>query len=255
MSDQISAAVAHARLGEHRATHLPREHSSGWVGLSVMAVLFGVFGFGSLLADGPVFLSATCTPAAIATGWWAVRAARKAATKGRVRLDLFEHGMTYIDHRGQLSAFRWDSMQVKQSILKQTADFGTVSQTSFSYRVVGDDGAAATIEGSHEGNTAVDAWGPAIQEAVTIAQLPAAVVRFRQGDTLRFGNLIISWDQVAAKGKATPWTQIETAYVANGQLYLREKGARRGKVFSQINQIPNYYVFYALLELRLSSRT
>ncbi|GAA3591261.1 DUF6585 family protein [Kribbella ginsengisoli] len=254
MSDRISAAVAHARLGEHRATHLPREHSSGWVILSVTAVLCGVFGFGSLLADGPAFLSVVFTPLAIGAGWWAVRAAYKAAHKGRVRLDLFEHGMTFVDHRGQVSAFRWDSMQVRQSILKQTADFGAVSQTSFSYRVVGPDGAAATIEGSHEGNTAVDAWGPAIQEAVTVAQLPGAVVRFRQGDTLVFGDLTISWDLVGAKGKLTPWAQVETAYVANGQLYLRTKGSKRGKVLSQISQIPNYYVFYSLLELRLSSR-
>jgi hypothetical protein len=146
-------------------------------------------------------------------------------------------------------------MQVKQNILKQKADFGTVSQTSFSYRVVGDDGASATIEGSHDGNTAVDAWGPAIQEAVTNAQLPDTVARFRQGETVRFGKLAISWDSLTAKDKVLPWTQIETAYVANGQLFVREKGRRRGKLLAQISHIPNYYLFHTLLNLRLASDT
>jgi hypothetical protein len=255
LSDQISAAVAHARLGEHKATHQPREHSSGVVILSVVTVLCGALGFGSLVAGGPLYLSIIFTPLAIGAGWWAVHAGYKAANKGRVRLDLFEHGMTFIDHRGKLSAFRWDSMQVKQSILKQKADFGIVSQTSFSYRLAGDDGASATVEGSHDGNANVDAWGPAIQEAVTNAQLPDALARFQQGQTLRFGALSISWNSLAAKDKMTPWTQIETAYMANGQLYIREMASRRGKLLAQINQVPNYYVFYALLELRLSSGT
>ena len=254
MSDQISAAVAGARLGEHKATHQPREHSTGWVFLSVFTLLFGVFALGPLLG-GPFYLSIIFTPLAIGTAWWAVRAAYKAANQGRVRLDLFEHGMTFVDHRGNLSAFRWDSMQVKQTILKQKADFGTVSQTSFSYRVAGDDGASATIEGSHDGNAAVDAWGPAIQEAVTNAQLPDAVARFRQGETVRFGKFAISWDSLAAKDKVLSWGQIETAYVANGELYVREKGRRRGKALARISQIPNYYVFYTLLELRLGTET
>lgn len=255
MSDQISTAVAAARLGEHKATHQPREHSTGWLPFSAVAVLFGVFGIGPILAGGPLYLSIIFTPLAVGAGWWAVRAAHKAANKGRVRLDLFEHGMTFVDHRGKLSAFRWDSMQVKQRILKQKADFGIVSETSFSYRVVGDDGVSAAIEGSHDGNTAVDAWGPAIQEAVTKAQLPDAVARFRQGETLRFDQLAISWDSLTAKDKAMPWSQIENVYVANGELYVLAKGRRRGKGLARISQIPNYYVFSTLLDLRLSSET
>ncbi|QWF84133.1 DUF6585 family protein [Amycolatopsis sp. CA-230715] len=253
MSRQISAADEQAQLGEHSATHQPREHSSGVVILSFVTVLCGLFGFGSLVAGGPVFLSIVFIPLAIGAGWWAVEAGRKAANKDRVRLDLYEHGMTFIDHRGKLSVFRWDSMEVKQSILKQKADFGIVSETSFSYRIMGDDGTSATVSGSHDGDTDVDSWGSAIQHAVTNAQLPGALARFRRGETLRFGALSISWDSLAVKDKVTPCAHIETAYMANGNLHIRERGSRRGKLLTQINQVPNFYVFYALLELRLRS--
>ncbi|MFF1817779.1 DUF6585 family protein [Kribbella sp. NPDC058245] len=253
MSDQISAAVAQARLGEHQATHQPREHTSGFVVSSLMAVLFGVFGFGSLFAGGPAYLSIIFTPVSIAAAWWAVKMGRKAANKGKVQLDLFEHGMTFIDHRGKLSAFRWDSMQVKQTILKQKADFGMVSSTSFSYKVYGDDGAEAMIEGSHEGNAAVDAWGPAIQQAVTKAQLPRLLALFRQGETLRFGTLTLRWDSLAAKDKVWAWDQLEGAWAANGSIYLREHGARRNHMLSEISRIPNFYIFSTLLDLRLDA--
>ncbi|MFI5728773.1 DUF6585 family protein [Kribbella sp. NPDC051587] len=253
MSDQISAAVAQARLGEYQATHHPREHSSGFVILTVMAVLCGVFGFGSLFAGGPPFLAIVCTPMSIAAAWWAVKMGRKAANKDKVRLDLFEHGMTFVDYRGKLSAFRWDSMQVKQTIVKQKADFGTVSSTSFSYHVYGDDGTEARIEGSHEGNTAVDAWGPAIQQAVTKAQLPRLLELFRQGETLRFGPITMQWDSLAAKDKVWAWDQLEGAWATNGSIYVRERGARRNTMLSEISRIPNFYVFSTLLDLRLDA--
>lgn len=99
----------------------------------------------------------------------------------------------------------------------------------------------------------MDAWGPAIQEAVTKTQLPDSLARFREGETLRFGDLAISWDCLAAKNKVLRWQQIKAAYVGNGQLYVREHGRRSSKVLAQINQIPNYYVFSTLPELRLNS--
>jgi hypothetical protein len=253
LSDQISAASAQARLGEHQATHHPREHSSGFLGLSFLAVVFGFLGFVSLFAHGSAVLTILCVPAAIATAYGAVQMGRKAANKGKVRLDLFEHGMTFVDHRGKLSAFRWDSMQVKQTIVKQKADFGTISSTSFSYHVYGDDGTEARIEGSHEGNAAVDAWGPAIQQAVTKAQLPRLLELFRQGETLRFGQITLQWDSLAAKDKVWAWNQLEGAWAANGSIYVRERGARRNQMLSEISRIPNFYVFSTLLDLRLDA--
>jgi hypothetical protein len=52
------------------------------------------------------------------------------------------------------------------------------------------------------------------------------------------------------KGKAWSWNRIDDVRVVNGRVLIREQGVKRSKPFACVVQIPNYYVFDALVQAR-----
>lgn len=126
---------------------------------------------------------------------------------GGLRLDLFEHGLTTVV-QGSVRTVRYESTAVLQHVVRHT---GAAGHTAYEYTLTDTEGAKLVLRGRVDtfGQVAqkgrIDSpqeWGPAIQQAVTRAQLPGAAATMASGGRLDFGPLWMTRDEVgSARGR------------------------------------------------------
>jgi hypothetical protein len=251
-SPEVGRAAGAQRLGTHRAAYIPEPVASAprlplLVGVTVVSVVVLLIG----LATGTVAMLVIGLPATLVFGLRCIRELyvdQRNKSVGRRRasseLHLYDQGLVVVLNGDLVRAFRWDTVTVFQEIVRHHRN-GVHIYTTYAYTLSDGNGPDMILKG---GFPRPDEWGPAIQEAVTRAQLPGAITALREGRTLTFGDIQIARDAVTAKGKSVPWSQIDEIRVKDGHVSLKVAGKWRSLTTTPVSRIPNFLVFYAVAE-------
>ncbi|MFD9354057.1 DUF6585 family protein [Streptomyces sp. NPDC060031] len=170
--------------------------------------------------------------------------AARISGRGRTRLHFFEHGLVVAGPDGEAEACRWDALSVCQNVVRHFYN-GAHTHTTHAYRLTRPDGSVLL-----PGRITPDAhrWGPAVQEAVTAARLPAALAAVHEGRAVAFGAFSLSREAVTARERPAAWDRVEAVHVAGGWVRITLKGRRRAMARAKVSDIPNFFVFQALAE-------
>ncbi|MEV6953385.1 DUF6585 family protein [Streptomyces sp. NPDC051183] len=170
--------------------------------------------------------------------------AARAAGRGRTQLHFFEHGLVVAEADGATAACRWDALSVCQNVVRHFYN-GAHTHTTHAYRLARPDGSVLLPGRVAPG---ADRWGPALQEAVTAAQLPRALAEVREGRAVAFGAFSLSREAMSARERSASWDRVEEVSVAGGRVRVQLKGQRRAMARARVSEIPNFFVFQTLAE-------
>ncbi|MBT2528668.1 Hsp70 family protein [Streptomyces sp. ISL-99] len=238
-SEKVSAAVERERLGGHQTTYHAKPR-----GLMVPAVLAAAFlvltGIGITIPN--MYQVAVCGLLTAVFG--ALLLGARYANRRYAQLQIFEQGLVVVDADGRPAACRWDALSVRQKVVDHY-HYGVPQGRSHAYTLKGPDGETLL----HPGVIPYpEHWGPAIQDAVTEAQLPIALAAVRRGETVSFGDISVNRDAVTAYGRSVTWDQIRQISVEAGTVSLNVAGKWLPLTSRKVSQIPNFFVFHALAE-------
>ncbi|MFC5187179.1 DUF6585 family protein [Actinomadura harenae] len=241
---QIGEHAAHADLGAHRAAYPSiagaQSRHANRVGIAALVMLALCV---LCLATGyPALMFVLAVPFLI----FAYAYFRYSTMAGRnegARLDLFERGLTSA-FGGGVRAVRYDNTNVLQNIVRYTR-YGQTTRITYAYTLTDTAGRQVTLSG---GFAHPEQWGPAIQQAVTDAQLPMAVTRLRAGERLDFGPLWLTPTAVGSGTKSVSWTEVDDVKVNSGVVSLRVTGKWLSLSTTSVSRIPNFFVFLALAD-------
>ncbi|WP_432981260.1 DUF6585 family protein [Dactylosporangium sp. CA-233914] len=200
--------------------------------------------------------------AGLAVTWTVVTASKvRAARRGKgARLDLHEHGLAFTATDGRRFVYRWDSLRMLRRVVESRKN-GTV-RTWHAYTLAGPEGVAVTLGDTSNGpgpdlgvSEAVrgpsfvrpEQWGRDIEQGVLEAQLPTAVRRIADRQTVAFGPVALHRNGVTAAGRTVPWSQVRHfRIVYNARLEIAIEGQSQPLIRTSVSGIPNFAVLYAL---------
>ncbi|WP_067895313.1 DUF6585 family protein [Nocardia vaccinii] len=242
----VHLMAEYQKLGAHRQTFLPASMSDDifvrGCGLIAggLAIVAGICATASWWTGTIVFAILALVP--LAAAW--LRGSLTGAVR-TARMDLFEHGLTVYRSGQEITAFRWDTAEVRQSVIPSPG-----SAAEYSLTLDGPDGSHESFDErqfdcAHE-------WGPAIQSAVTATQLPRAVAAIDAGESVPFGEIVVDLAELAFAGASYPWEQVDTIDAQGG--LIRFKSGSRWVTLPPIESIPNFYIFNEVAErLRMAA--
>ena len=98
--------------------------------------------------------------------------------------------------------------------------------------------------------THVQQLGEKIRQRVTRYQLPELLTRYRNGETILFGQLGMNQQGLRWKTHILPWSQFKTYQAKQGRLYFYRKESRLAWKVVPIASIPNVLVLLSLLQVQ-----
>jgi len=236
-----------AGLGGHRATYLPV--AAQWRRYRTMGIVTAL-GWGLLLVSviggfvvGQIFAGVFAIMFSARLLWDLGRLRHFEERNRGSRLDLYQHGLI-VTFRGEMRVCRYDTTSVLQNIVRHT-EYGSTTHKTYAYTCTDITGAEVIVRSGFE---RPDEWGPAIQRAVTDAQLPRAAAALDAGQRLDFGDVWMTAELVGSGGKSVPWSRIEETRVRDGLVSLRVAGQWRALTTTPVRYVPNFFVFRALAE-------
>ncbi|MBO2445605.1 hypothetical protein J4573_00730 [Actinomadura barringtoniae] len=257
-SPQVNQAAGAQRLGTHRAAYIPEPVTPSsrlplLIALTVISALVLVIGLITttvvMFIIGMAF-TVVLAPRCIREVYMNQRNQNVGRRRANSELHLYDQGLVVVLNGDLVRAFRWDTVTVLQEIVRHHRN-GVHMYTTYAYTMSDANGPDMILKG---GFPRPDEWGPAIQDAVTRAQLPNAITALREGRTLSFGDIQLAHDAVTARGKSVPWSQIDETRVKDGQVSLKVAGKWRSLTTTPVSRIPNFLIFYAVAEeLRTSA--
>jgi hypothetical protein len=199
---------------------------------------------------------------------------RKAkATARSTRVSIFYWGVTF-DIADQLISANWADIAAVWQASTRTTVNGVHTSTSYAYVLKLTDGRTLSFRGGLSAGAArqseaaqlqpvpgaakpvtIEQFGRILATAVTGTQLPGAMDRFRSGQTVSFGPLAVSLAGISAGDQSVPWSQIQDVRTANGKVSVKQAGKWLAWHSAPIGQIPNYFVFKALVRSVLDQRS
>ncbi|WP_436496075.1 DUF6585 family protein [Actinokineospora sp. HUAS TT18] len=256
---QVDDAAARAGLGARTAFFAGAQGQPGSPGCMIVGALV-------LGGIGVALLSSEAAPMAwipfgllllMPLGQWIEK--RTTRRNQGMRLDLREHGLT-VAQQGRVHVIRYDRTTILQRTVRHT---GVAGYTTFEYTLTDLAGEKVVLRGRNDGSGEVaevgrfsepKKWGPAIQQAVTDAQLPAAISTLNAGQRVDFGGMWLTRDEVGSRKDSARWSQVEEVKVWDGLVRFKVAGQRRA-VTAAVSAIPNYFIFITLAEhLRAAAR-
>ncbi|MCP2291497.1 hypothetical protein APR08_004435 [Nocardia amikacinitolerans] len=248
LSQLIHLMAEYEKLGAHRQTFLPAPVSDTFVrGCGIVA--------GGLAAVGVICAAVGSFAGGVAVGVVALLPATLASVRGRqnqqnrsARLDLFENGMTVYRSGEQIAGFRWDTAEVRQQVIP----FQNTSRVEYSLEMSGPNGAHAAFDDTEFADARE--WGRAIQSAITGTQLPRAVLKIDNGETVHFGDIGLDLVALSFRNQVYPWDRIQLIDARSGLVRIKVDGTWIS--LAPVAAIPNFYIFNELAErLRLPATT
>ncbi|WP_327144480.1 DUF6585 family protein [Nocardia sp. NBC_01327] len=181
--------------------------------------------------------------------------ARKPGTGFKdAQLSLFEQGAV-ISSSGTAAVFRWDTVTVRQDLAQSNAILlGALPLVTMRDRYLLSDPSGIDYQVNDE-FLEVWRWGPTIWGRVREAQLPGALAAVEAGQTLTFGWITLNRNEVTARGKTVPWSDVQEIRNHNGFISIHVAGQRHSLIRAATNGIPNVFVFLEIAEqLRVSAK-
>ncbi|MFD6395236.1 DUF6585 family protein [Nocardia sp. NPDC060249] len=243
----VRGAAARADLGRHRATYLAVEPSTRRLVIEAVGVLFfavvTVIGF----ATGADILAILGLAIMGVVGgrllFDLLRSGYVIIRNRTARLDLYEYGLIVIV-RGTPRIIRYDTTTLKRSIV-QLVNNPAPEQVSHSYTLTDSVGDLIVLRHTiaHPAE-----WGPAIDSAVTAAQLPRSIEVLGAGGRLDFEHFWMTSTRIGAGKRSAAWLQVTDVEVSRGWVRIHVAGQSAPLESLPVSLIPNFTVFLRLAE-------
>ena len=189
-----------------------------------------------------------------------------------LRLFIYPWGVRWISGPEEVSAF-WDEVtHVWQAIARHSAN-GSPTYTEYRYTLRLADGRSRKFRGTLPARSArasgavllqptpgittpvtIEQLGRLLETGVTRAQLPKAIERFNTGQAVAFGPLSVGPSGITAGDQSLPWSEIEDVQTRKGMVSVKRAGKWLAWKRAQVSQIPNYFIFEALVRAILAQR-
>ncbi|MFG3280720.1 DUF6585 family protein [Streptomyces sp. NPDC048111] len=214
---RVSAAAGRARLGRRLATHPVTAHRPR-TGVGLRRVIRRL---SARARDG--------------------RSPARASPNAR--LDLYEHGMT-VALEGRIHVVRYDTTSVFHH---GAGPLDPVPPATAVIRALTDVDHKCLVLYGGSGDGDAHTWEHALEQAVTRARLPGALVALRRGERVSFGEVWLTSEQVGSATMRMPWTEVQRIGVSGAFLSVTV-GGRRRRLGPAVSRIPNVFVFRALAD-------
>jgi len=189
-----------------------------------------------------------------------------------LRLFVYPWGVRWINGDEEVSV-GWDEVtHVWQAITRHSAN-GSPTYTDYRYTVRLADGRSREFRGTLPARSArasgavqleptpgavkpvtIEQLGRLLESGVTRAQLPKAIDRLNAGQAVSFGPLTVSPSGIAAGDQSLPWSEIEEVETRKGMVSVKRSGKWLAWKRAQVSEIPNYFIFDALVRAILAQR-
>jgi hypothetical protein len=159
------------------------------------------------------------------------------------RVYLYSEGFAYI-RRKKLDAFRWDQIEsMLQSVTRQYY-YGIYMGTNHRYTIRGQDSRKVVLT---DRITHVERLGDVISDMVTRVKLPVVIAGFKAGGIVTFGPLSVSLQGVSNGRETISWDQVKDVSVNRGIVIVKKEGKWLSWSSVRVANIPNFFVFMALV--------
>lgn len=148
-------------------------------------------------------------------------------------------------------AFRWDQIESMWQMIVKRYTNGIYTGTYHKYTVRRKDGVQVVFNDRFAN---VEDLGNAISRAITNLLFPQVVAAYNAGQTITFGDLSISLQGVSNGRELLPWSQIKEMGVKQGVVTVRKEGKWLSWSTIRASQVPNIFVFMALVNYVLKNR-
>jgi len=101
----------------------------------------------------------------------------------------------------------------------------------------------------------IEQLGRILSARVTSVQLPAAIARFRAGESTSFGRLTVGPRWIATGNDSVAWSEIQDVQTRSGLVSVKKAGKWLAWKSVAVSRMPNYDVFDALVHTILAERT
>jgi hypothetical protein len=167
------------------------------------------------------------------------------------RVYLYSEGFAFV--RGKkLDVFRWDQIEsLLQSVTKQYVN-GIYMGTNHRYTIRGLDGRQVVLT---DRITHVESLGNVISDMVTRVKLPVVIAGFKAGGIVTFGPLSVSLQGVSNGKETISWDQVTDVKVNRGIVIVKKEGKWLSWSSVRVANIPNFFVFLALVNAVMRKAT
>ena len=162
---------------------------------------------------------------------------------------VFNEGLLRMGSR--MVAIRWDSVEsVWQSVTRRYTN-GIYTGTRHIYTVRQWDGTKTVFNDQIKN---VEALGNTIARETLRILLPRVIEAYRAGSTITFGPLSVSQQGVSNGKELLPWYQIKGIEIQRGTVMVKKEGKRLNWSSVRVPQIPNFFVFNALVDYVITAK-
>lgn len=248
MTQLVHLMCAYEQLGSHRTTYCraPATADPYLRGFSMVVGGFVLVAAICAVVGGPVaagfFGGLALIPLA-----GAVLCLRRWRRGRGARLDLFDLGLTVCSTGERITAFHWESMQVRQRV---SAVDQAVTESECALTLTGPGGTRMVLSPRQFDDPRE--WSAAIQAAVAAAQLPSVASSVQRGETVHFGGLAVCQRELIFGERFFPWQRIQTLDARGGLVRIKVGGWWMPLV--PVETVPNFYVFHEISDrLRMAA--
>jgi hypothetical protein len=162
----------------------------------------------------------------------------------RIAAALYENGIAYQSRTGVQQASWSDVTAVYQQVTRHYTN-GVYTGTTHRYTIQTNTGQKIVLDDRL--GKKVEELGKAAQSAVSDALYPRYWTAIQNGQRLDFGPLAMDNQKLYAGKKELRWDEIKAVKINKGQISIKKDKAWFSWASVTVPQIPNFFVFYALL--------
>lgn len=174
----------------------------------------------------------------------------------------FDHGFIWQPDDAEPQLYRWDQVATVNWFASQHYSNGVYTGTQFWLTLTSTDGRNLKIIGSckdpaAKGGRNADPMAPGYllyqfltraSDAISAAQLPAAIAALNRGELLAFGDLQINTTGIQAPKGFVPWSSVKAVNIFQGRVSVMQEGKFRALSSQAAEQIPNCPLFLTLAQ-------
>jgi len=162
---------------------------------------------------------------------------------------VYSEGFAFSKGR-KIDAFRWDQIDCMwQRITRQYMN-GIYMGTQYKYTIRGLNKRQVVLNNRI---TNIGSLGNIISDMVTRVKLPLVLAAFKAGNTITFGSLSVSLQGVSNSKELISWNQIKEIGVNGGIVTVKKEGKWLSWSSVQVANIPNFFIFLALVNAIMST--
>lgn len=168
-----------------------------------------------------------------------------ALRKVDVHIYTCENGFIYAVGQTVPQPFRWDQIQAVWRKATNHYRNGVYTGTSTCYTIERKDGSQVVLDNHIDG---IEKLGKVISARITRLLLPQVIEAFNSGQTITFALLTLDQQGLNNGHELLPWTQVEAVDVKDGFVSVKRQGAWLNWDRVAAAEIPNFFVFQALVD-------